>query len=198
MTRRFTLESFDSAEPAPGQQSDGLSQEKWLEAFEKGYKDGWEDAERTLGQRQGHISDAFAQNLMDLSFTLNEARAAVRKDLSSLLRGVLNALLPQTLVHFLGPQILAELDALAADHASGSFEILVDPQQKAIVEKSLGSAGVMAVTVIGDPDQQSDTAMIRLGDVEQEVDLAAALQEIAGMIETYFDEHETGKERAHG
>ena len=198
MTRRFTLESFDTAEPAHAPQSDGLAQEKWLEAFEKGYKDGWEDAERTLGQRQGHISDAFAQNLMDLSFTLNEARAAVRRDLSSLLRGVLHALMPQTLVHFLGPQVLAELDELAAEHTPDTFEILVSPKQKPIVEKALVTAGVTAVHVLAEPGQQPDTAMIRLGAVEREVDLAAALQEIAGMIETYFDEHETGKERAHG
>lgn len=198
MTRRFLLESFDTSHPVDAADTEVLAQEKWLEAFEKGYKDGWEDAERTLSQRQGQISDAFAQNLMDLTFTLGEARAAVRRDLSALLRGVLTALMPETLVHLLGPQILAELDDLAAEYATDTFEVLVSADQKLFVERALAGAGFASGQVIAAPEQPRDSAMIRFGAVEREVDLAAALREIASMVETYFDEHDSAKERSHG
>ena len=199
MTRRFLLESFDTAETAEAQEEDVLSQEKWLEAFEKGYKDGWDDAERTLVQRQGQISDALAQNLMDLSFTLNEARVSVRKDLSALLRGVLTSLLPPALEHMLGPQIIAELDALAAETAASTdFEVVVASEQKTAVARALSGARIEPARIVGCPDQKRDTALIRLGAEEREIDLAAALSEIAGMIETYFDEHEKVEEKAYG
>lgn len=198
MTRRFLLESFDDSVSVEAPQQDVLSQEKWLEAFEKGYKDGWEDAERTLVQRQGQISDAFAQNLMDLSFTLNEARVSVRKDLSSLLRGVLTSLLPPALEHILGPQILAELEALAANSTATTFDVIVAMEQMPAVERALAGAKIGPAQIVGSPDQKRDSALIRLGREEREIDLAAALAEIAGMIETYFDEHERVEEQAYG
>lgn len=198
MTRRFLLESFDEGESAQPERQDVLAQEQWLEAFEKGYKDGWEDAERTLSQRQGQVSEAFAQNLMDLSFTLNEARVAVRRDLSALLKGVLDSVLPQSLVHFLGPQILAELDALANAQAASEFEVVVAPEQKATVERAFSSVSVPSLRIVGSHDQKHDTAMIRFGRSECEVDLAAALEDVARMIETYFDEHQDAEERSYG
>lgn len=198
MTRRFLLESFDQAVTVDTSQQDVLSQEKWLEAFEKGYKDGWEDAERTLIQRQGQVSDALAQNLMDLSFTLNEARASVRKDLSSLLRGVLTSLLPPALEHILGPQILAELETLASESTATTFDVIVATDQKPAVERALAGASIGPARILGSPDQKRDTALIRLGREEREIDLAGALAEIAGMIETYFDEHERTEEKAYG
>jgi flagellar assembly protein FliH len=199
MPRRLSLESFDDGNMASTDNpSEGLAEEKWLEAFEKGYRDGWEDAERALMQRQGQISDEFSQRLQDLSFTLNEARASVRKEMSSLLRGVLDTMLPGALPKLLGPQIIADLDILADRVSDMVIEVVVAPEQQISVERMLASSGPRPARVIGRHGQPLDSALLRFGSGEREIDLGAALAEVTATLETYFDEPEQHEERAHG
>lgn len=198
MPRRFSLESFDDRPSPDADPMAGLAEEKWLEAFEKGYRDGWEDAERALTRRQGEISDAFAQRLQDLSFTLNEARASVRREMSSLLRGVLDTMLPDSLPRLLGPQILSDLDGLADRVSDMVIEVVVAPEQQQSIERMIARSSPRPARVVGRPGMALDTALLRFGTGEREIDLGAALAEVAMTLETYFDEPEQHEERAHG
>ena len=79
MTRPLLLESFDGVQTSCSESEAGLVEEKWLEAFEKGYKDGWEDAESALTRRQGHITDAFAEFRILASRSVRRARLCAKK-----------------------------------------------------------------------------------------------------------------------
>ena len=188
MSRRLLLESFDTALSQPSGDLDALPEEKWLEAFEKGYRDGWEDAERALSRRQGQITDGFAQQLQDLTFTLSEARVAVRREMSVLLSGVLDTMLPGALADLIGPQILAELDDLAEKMAEVQIEVVVSSEQTQLVESFLTNSTHPSAIVRGDPARPKDTAVLRFGDNALEIDLNAALAEISDTLASYFDE----------
>ena len=198
MTRPLLLESFDGVQTSSSESADGLVEEKWLEAFEKGYKDGWEDAESALTRRQAHITDAFAQNLQDLGFTLGEARAAVRKEVSALLKGVLETMLPEILHHLLGPQILSELEAFAGQSSDVVIGIHVFPDQSAAVSRALSGVANAQVQVVADENVALNTALLKFASAEREIDLNAALLDMAETLAPYFEEHGQYEETAYG
>ena len=80
------------AEPGTGPAADAEAMK--LEAFENGYRAGWEDATGAAASEQGHIAADLAQNLRDLSFTLAEAQVAVLAEMRPLLREIVAKLLP--------------------------------------------------------------------------------------------------------
>jgi len=164
----------------------------------KGYKDGWEDAERALSLRKGQISDGFAQQLQDLNFTLSQARVSVRREMSTLLKGVLDTMLPGALPQLLGPQILSELEDIAQSISDVSLKVIVAPEQKDLVASMLREAPGVTAAVEAEDNQPVNTALIKFASSEREIDLQSALSEVAETIETYFDDPLAQEERAHG
>ena len=70
MTLSALLEDF--SEPQPGTTvalTDVMIEEEKLQAFEKGYQAGWDDSAKAQKDSAAHLSEEFASNIRDLSFT---------------------------------------------------------------------------------------------------------------------------------
>lgn len=95
MTHQWALPSFEKFLDQPNAgSSPPLLEEARLEAFEKGYKDGWDDALRAATRTQDQISNELAQAIQDASFNYVEARNSVISDLRSLASLTIQKILP--------------------------------------------------------------------------------------------------------
>ncbi len=91
-----------------------LEEEK-LQAFERGYGAGWEDASKAeAGDREKLTSD-FANNLRELSFTYQEAYGQMVRSLEPLLTRIVSSVLPEIARKSLGPQPRRACDWLRSD-----------------------------------------------------------------------------------
>ena len=61
-------------------------EEHRLEAYEQGYKAGWDDAATAQADDHTRISAGFARNLQELSFTYHEAKGQILGSLEPLLK----------------------------------------------------------------------------------------------------------------
>mgnify|MGYP003515970463 CR=1 FL=1 len=73
------FEADEAAQQTPSQQVPSADQESRLEAYEQGYRAGWEDAAAAHAEDQRRIRVDLARSLQALGFTYQEARAHVLK-----------------------------------------------------------------------------------------------------------------------
>lgn len=196
MTHRLRLETFDVRRPAeevgtgrPADTGAGLEEVR-LTAYESGYAAGWEDAARAHAEDQFGIRDDLANNLRDLSFTFQEARAHVLRALEPLLVALVDRVLPELARATLGQAVLAEITAAAPIGAGARFLVSVAPQNRAAVEAALGEDPPLAVQLVEDPGLADGQVHLRVGDEERLLDLDAVLVRVRGLIRDFLSTHD--------
>ncbi len=168
--------------------SDVSLEEQRLEAFENGYKAGWEDAVKAASDESTRISTDFAANLQDMSFTVQEAQSGLLTALRPLLTSMVNSVLPSLARQTLGTRVLETLGEMARTAANGPIEIVAAPQninalQKIIDEQEIGNVQITAEPSLGDGQVQ-----IRASNTEQEIDLDAVLAQIDATLTGFFED----------
>ena len=123
------LEVFESSEPVqepvapPAANAD---QESRLEAYEQGYRAGWEDAAAAHAEDQRRIRVDLARSLQALGFTYQEARSHVLKSLAPLMQDMVGKLLPEMAREALAPTVLETLMPLAEQLADEPVTLVVN------------------------------------------------------------------------
>ncbi len=163
-----------------------LEDEK-LAAYEKGYKNGWDDASAATADEQSRIRADFARNLQTLSFTYHEARASILKSVEPLLLQVVTQLLPEIARESLAPAVLEALMPLAEKMADAPVTLVINPACRAAVEGVLTQATGLRIEVQEEPTLGEGQAFLRLGTVEAHVDLDQATADIAAAVRGFFD-----------
>ena len=199
--RALTLENFDIAHPvqqaaAPTPKAE--SKDEWLDVFERGYKDGWDDAVKASATEQERIGAEFAGNLADLGFTYEEARAAVLKEMRPLIEGLLDKVLPASTRDLLNHRLLDEVSELLAQASTVTPCIIVAPQNRAMIEELVGRQTGLRVVVEEEPSLGDGQAYLQFGPSEQKIDLDAALGSLSQTISDFFDQFVETQEKAYG
>lgn len=167
-----------------------------LEAFEQGYKAGWDDSAKANSEDQDRIGSALAQNLLDLGFTYNEATAQLTNALVPLLQKMTDVLLPEIARGTLSLHIVEQLDQIARNAMDGGVEICIAPDSVSAVshleERDFG----FPVRVTGDPSLGEGQAALRFAGTEQEIDVQAALESVRTLVAGFA--HEAQKEVVNG
>lgn len=163
-----------------------------LAAFEEGYQAGWEDAVQAHTKDKLRITSDLAQNLLDLSFTYNEAYTHLFRELRPLLVEIVDTLLPRLLRRSIGPRIVEELQAAAAESLRGEVHILVNPAVVELVETLVEQDGAMPVSVRGDAGLAEGQAQLSLSDREIEINLDEMIAEISSALDAFT--HDLQKE----
>ncbi len=187
------LEEFADGNGAKGQMPSQLKgadiQAFELSAYEQGYKAGWEDALQSQNNSIDAISAEFAQNLKDLSFTYHEAYTHVLRSLEPLFEQISKTLLPVILHESLGMQVSDVLMRQGRRIAPMSAEIAVSPSQLAVVEPLVAHDFGFPVTVAEDGSLKEGQADIRLGAVEEHIDLSEIVDGIRAAIVSFSREN---------
>ncbi len=189
MSRPWVLETFDTADPVPSafdMTSDGALDEERLQAFDQGYKDGWEDAAKAHAEEQASISAELAGNLQGLSFTYHDARNAILGEMEDILTGVVTRVLPDTMVHSLGQMIVERVRAAADGAAEVQAEIVVNPNNVTRLQELVQDMIAPPLKVIAEPSLGEGQAFIRFGAAEQKIDLEAVLRDLSEAVAEFF------------
>ena len=194
------LEVFEPELPDGNRQTivlDTLAfEETKLASYETGYAAGWEDAIAAQTAEQAQIRADLARNLQGLSFTYHEARDHVVRAIEPLLREVTSKLLPKLAQDVLSPTILQVLLPLAQQLADAPITIVINPSARAAVEMMLAQASGLPITVVEEPTLSEGQVYLRLGEIESQINLDRATNEISTAVRGFFELPE--KERSYG
>ncbi|RYH10118.1 ABC transporter ATP-binding protein [Tropicimonas sp. IMCC6043] len=200
MSRLWDLDSFDTADPVSSpaaQPVEALTEDERLQAFDAGYKDGWDDAARAHAEDQNRISVELAGHLQEMSFTYHEARNAVLGEMEGILKGMVSSILPRTMEHSLGQMIVERALEASATAADIAFEVVVSPANTARVRTLLEGMIAPPLEVVAEPTLGEGQAFLRLGHSEQKIDLEAVLQGLSEAVDEFFETPENLEAR-HG
>jgi len=103
-------------DPPPKEDIDALK----LEAFQNGYKSGWDDAVKQASQEHKNIGEELSRNLRDARLTYEETRQEILSYVEDLLKEVFSTLLPS-----LRPECLTSAAAVALDQLPSTEGISV-------------------------------------------------------------------------
>ena len=187
------LEDFSTlATGSPVVLTDIMLEERRLEAFENGYRAGWDDSVKAQTEDNARVSTDLAQSLHELSFTYQEAYTAVLTALEPLMRQMVDVVLPHAAHATLGTRLVEMLHEMAADIGRQPVEIVADPENLDVVKKmvSSGEQLSMPVTVVAEPTLGSGQVFLRAGATERGVDLKEVLAEIDRAVTGFIEQNQ--------
>lgn len=185
-----------SAEPAAPRISETEIEGAKLEAFEKGYKAGWDDAVKAQSDDRTRISSAFGQHLQDLSFTYHEAYSQVMSAVAPILNEMAGTVLPQVARATLSQHIADQLDALTQEIGALGVVIAVAPSRVEAVQGLLQQDFGFPIELAADETLNEDQADIRFGETERQIDLGELIASVAEAVEGFT--HDNQRKIAHG
>jgi flagellar biosynthesis/type III secretory pathway protein FliH len=193
------LEDFGSTDMThhPTVLSDEALENERLEAFDKGYRAGWDDAIKAKAEDNAGFSDEFSQNLQDLSFTYHDVHAQVLSNLHPLFEEILQKILPRLAHETLGAHIAEQLSGLAREIGTASVEILVPVGASEKVTQIINEAECnLPISVSESQSLQEGQAELRLGAREIAVDLADVSDQITQAVRAVL--YASPERQAHG
>ncbi len=170
--------------------SDVSLEEQRLEAFESGYKAGWEDAVKAGSNDSARISSDFAANLQDISFTFQEAQSGLLTALHPLLISMIDSILPKLARQTLGTRLVETLKKMAHSAVEGSIEIITAPQNIEALEKIIDEQEIDNVRIAAEPSLGQGQIHIRVNNEEREIDLDAVLAQIDKTLTGFFEDRQ--------
>jgi flagellar assembly protein FliH len=202
------LEDFGSAQPARGQTprseatppqpafSEADLEGKKLEAFEKGYRAGWDDSVKAQSDDRTRISSAFGQHLQDLSFTYHEAYTQVMNAVTPLLNEMVSALMPALARETLGHHVVEQLQAMSREIGQMEVVIAVAPTRVEAVGPLLKRDFAFPIQLVPDDTLAEEQADIRFGETERQIDLSDLIASVAEAVEGFA--HDNRRKMTHG
>lgn len=203
------LEDFGSTSPpvqGPATRTESASAEpafreadlegKKLEAFEKGYRAGWDDAVKAQSDDRTRISSAFGQHLQDLSFTYHEAYTQVMNAVTPLLNEMVTSLMPALARETLGHHIVDQLKTMSREIGQMEVVIAVAPNRVEAVTPLLKQDFGFPIRLMPDDTLAEEQADIRFGDTERQIDLSDLIASVAEAVEGFA--HDNRRKMTHG
>ncbi len=192
MTIPFNLEVFDDVvtRPATPLQLNAISEEEKLQAYEQGYKAGWDDAAAAQAEDQTRISADFARNLQELSFTYHEAKGKVLNALEPLLSEMVSKVLPKLATENLVEMVVEEVQEIARNAANASVELVISPENRPALERLLEGQESLPITIVEEPSLGAGQVYLRFEDLEKKIDLEAVLTRCQQAIDGFFNQPE--------
>ncbi|WP_227286223.1 flagellar biosynthesis protein [Boseongicola sp. H5] len=186
--RRLDLEEFGQPPApesvAPASVHHDLEAIK-LDAFESGYRDGWDDCLSAEQQGRAQIGADLSRNLKDLSFTYLEARNDVLKGLQALLDGIIERLVPEVAAAAMVPMVRAELASILGTLPDETCEILASPAACPALEALVAEHAEAEIRIVPEPAYFEGHVTLRFGAELREIDLGAATERIAQAIRDF-------------
>ncbi len=175
--------------------SEALEDQK-LQAFEAGYQAGWDDATKAKAEEKDKLTAEFGQNLLDMSFTYQEALSKLTVSLEPTMRQIVEKLLPEIVKTALGAHIFEQVQKLLTTQMGKPVEIVVSPKNVETVKTIVGSKLQEPFKIVGEDSLGDGQAFVRVGEDERQVDLDNLVAEVSKAMTAFF--HESGQEQANG
>jgi flagellar assembly protein FliH len=194
MTRALQLEDFGKAEghepfaqamnapetPAPLQEAslEGGN----LEAFEQGYRSGWDDCTANEVEERRRVGADLAAALAEVSLTLDAARDEMLTALQPLFEQIASQLLPAIVSEAVAPAVVNELHRIAEEQCSGVVQLFASPATCPVIENLANATPDLTVTVIPEESLAEGQVSLRFEDKRRDIDLSTAAAQMAEAI----------------
>jgi len=184
------LEDFgDSLAATDEAMTDVMIEDQKLDAFERGYQAGWEDSTKAQADSAERISEDFARNLRDLSFTYQEAFAGIIAGMEPMMRQIVEVVLPQIAKDTLAERVAGILMQEIAAHGHQPVELVIAPESAEALRAILPDDPTMPTEIREDSSLAEGQVQLALGtSIEREIDLQEVLGAIATAVEGFFQE----------
>ena len=188
----FPLEEFSTqiVSNDPKLASDTSLEEHRLEAYEQGYKAGWDDAATAQSQEQSRVAADFARNLQELSFTYHQARGQILGSLEPLLKEMVSKFLPRLAADNLAQTIVDEVLSVGETQTGAEIEIVISPTNRPALEQLLETQNSLDITIIDEPSMAEGLAYLRFAQTEKQIDLESVLSGFSQSVEGFFEQQE--------
>jgi len=182
----------DFTEPQTGRKdmlTDVMLEELKLQAFETGYQAGWDDSAKAQHDSTASISEDFARNIRDLSFTYHEAHAGFITAIEPLIRQIVATVLPALARDTLGIRVAGLLQEEIEAHGPQPVRLITAPGSAEALRAVLPEDGPMMIEIREDSTLAEGQVQLRIGeDAEREIDLREVLDAITAAVEGFFQE----------
>jgi len=188
----LTLEEFSTTVAANSAKPilETSFEEHRIEAYEQGYKAGWDDAAAAQAEEQSRVSADFARNLQELSFTYHEARSQILNSLKPLFTEMVSKVLPKLAQETLPQSIVDEVLSVASTQTEAEIEIVISPANRPALEQLLEGQTTLDVNIIEEPTMAEGLAYLRFSDSEKQIDLTSVLSGFSQLVEGFFAQQE--------
>jgi hypothetical protein len=160
------------------------------DAYERGYRAGWDDCERRTQEARQSVGAELARNIQELGFTFHEARAHVLGGLEPLLAGIVGKVLPVIASETMCQSIVEELSTIAQSTIDSPVTILVAPGSHEIVASFLREATALPYRLLAEETLSEGQVFFRLGDHERQLDLGAVISRIGERLGAFADQNQ--------
>jgi flagellar biosynthesis/type III secretory pathway protein FliH len=191
-----TLRPAAQANPAQPAVTEADIEGKKLEAFEKGYRAGWDDAVKAQSDDRMRISSTFGQHLQDLSFTYHEAYTQVMNAVTPLLNEMVASLLPTIANETLGQHIVDHLKAMSREIGTMRVVVAINPSKLEAVTALLDRDFGFPIDLVEDDTLHEEQADIRFADTERQIDLSDLISSVAEAVEGFT--HDNRRKMSNG
>ncbi|MGB2199806.1 MAG: ABC transporter ATP-binding protein [Pseudooceanicola atlanticus] len=199
MSIAHLLDDFGS-QPTQSALSQAMAEEEVetlrLQSYEEGYKAGWEDAIKSQRDQSAHISDEFARNLQDLSFTYHEAHSQVMQAMTPLIQDIIDVVVPETVKETIGLRVVEQLSEMARRNGAHRVEIIVAPEDADKIRVLLDQDFGFPIEAMSDETLAEGQVFLRMAQEERQIDMEAVMsgirQAVAGILQ------ETERKMMHG
>lgn len=155
-----------------------------LDAYESGYKSGWDDANSETAASDHRIAADLERSLTDLSFTYEEARAEVLRGMSGLMTSILTSFLPRLAADAVLPRVSDEIDAMIAATGSGNCRLQAAPETCKQLDWLAEKYMETDLQIISEPAYPDGRVTLHFASETKEIDLTNLL---TGMTEAIRD-----------
>lgn len=190
MSTSHLFQDFGTMTPAQvGKQSLSVDQieDIKLQAFENGYKAGWDDAIGAQTESLTHVSAELAASLQSASFEYHELRATMNAATQSIMSEVVEKILPKMAQASLGVHIRDLVSSSIRESLDKPIEIAVGNGSEDAVRAVLTLDLQEPFTLVTDACLSPNQVVLRLGDGEAEINLDKTVADIASAITTFFE-----------
>lgn len=164
-----------------------LLEEERLEAFEKGYKAGWDDSANAQTETATSISEDFASNLRDLAFTYEEAHDGMLSAIEPVIRQIVDTVLPAIAHETLGLRVADLLKTELSTHGRQPVRLETAPESAPAIRAILPHDCGFPLEIVETDMLGEGQVRIRFGPSnEQEVDLERVISGIRSATDAFF------------
>ncbi|TCO73378.1 flagellar biosynthesis protein [Rhodovulum euryhalinum] len=197
---RLNLEDFSAPQPAAqqpvAQPEPPDTQDMRLNAYENGYKAGWDDATAAEAEARTRIAADFAKTLQEMSFSYHEARAHVLGALGPLLNAMVERVIPQIAADGFARTVVETAMQIADAEVDRPVRMRVCPENRDALEELVGRDPGLPLVVVEDDTLGPGQALVSAGTAEKEIDIDGTLSAIRTALEDFLTTQE--ETRRHG
>lgn len=161
-----------------------------VEAYETGYKTGWDDAVRAAEDERRALGEELARNLRELSFTYFEARDELLLGMRAFLREMIDTLFPALLPEAAASGLADALSALVEEAGNGAIAVSVSPEDAATVRSLLPLPDGVELAVTEEPALAPGQARLKSSGHEVAIDAARVVAMLRDGLSVGTDKEE--------